>query len=98
VSYLFRQGTMFLMRRMLSLDDHHNKGKPPKKYIEIFRALADFTQMGFTIAASVLVGVLLGQYLDDKFGTEPWFLLVFSILGVGAGIKSLFNIAKDRED
>ena len=89
---------MFLARRMLSLGEQHNKDKPPKKYYETFRALADFSQMGVTIAASVLVGVLLGQYLDDKFGTEPWFLLVFSILGVGAGIKSLFNIAKDKND
>lgn len=98
MSYLFRQDTMFLARRMLSLGEHHNKEKPPRKYNEIFRALADFSQIGVTIAASVLVGVLLGQFLDDKFGTEPWFLLIFSILGVGAGIKSLFNIAKDRRD
>lgn len=78
----------------LSLDEGHNKDKPPKKYNEVFRALADFTQIGVSIAASVLIGVLLGQYLDDKFGTEPWFLSVFSILGVALGIRTLFNIAK----
>jgi len=79
------------------LDNRHNNDKPPKKYSDMFGALANFSQIGVTIAASVLVGVLLGQYLDDKFGTEPWFLLVFSILGVGAGIRSLFNIAKDKD-
>ncbi len=80
------------------MDEHHNQEKPPNKYNEVFRALADFSQIGFSIAVSVLIGVLLGQYLDDKFGTGPWFLLVFSILGVGAGIRILFNIAKGRKD
>jgi len=90
---------MFLKReRVLPLDERHNHEKPPKKYNEVFRALADFSQIGFTIAVSVLVGVVLGQYLDDKFGTAPWFLLIFSILGVGAGIRVLFNIAKGRND
>lgn len=79
------------------MGDHHNNDKPSKKYSDMFAALAAFSQVGVTIGASVLVGVLLGQYLDDKFGTEPWFLLAFSILGVGAGIRSLFNIAKDKD-
>jgi ATP synthase protein I len=83
---------------VLPLDERHNQEKPPKKYYEVFRALADFSQIGFSIAVSVLVGVLIGQYLDDKLGTEPWFLLVFSVLGVGAGIRILFNIAKGRKD
>jgi hypothetical protein len=34
----------------LSLDEGHNKDKPPKKYDEVFRALADFTQIGVSIA------------------------------------------------
>ncbi|HNZ83604.1 MAG TPA: AtpZ/AtpI family protein [Sedimentibacter sp.] len=85
---------MFLSRRILYLGDHHNNDKPSKKYSDMFAALAAFSQIGFTIAVSVLGGVLLGQYLDDKFGTDPWFLLAFSILGVGVGIRALFNIAK----
>jgi ATP synthase protein I len=49
------------------------------------------------MAASVLVGVLLGKYLDGLFGASPWFLLVFSLLGAGAAIKALFNIPKDKK-
>jgi len=49
------------------------------------------------MAASVLVGVLLGKYLDGLLDTTPWLLLIFSLLGVGAAIKSLFNIPEDKK-
>ena len=48
------------------------------------------------MGVSILIGVLLGKYLDDLFGTSPWLLLVFSFLGAGAAIGSLFNIPKDE--
>ncbi|NLB98637.1 AtpZ/AtpI family protein [Jeotgalibaca porci] len=43
------------------------------------------------MAASVLIGVFLGKFLDNFFHTSPWLLLLFSFFGVGAAIKSLFN-------
>ncbi|NLJ57354.1 MAG: AtpZ/AtpI family protein [Tissierellia bacterium] len=49
------------------------------------------------MAASILVGVLLGKYLDGLLGTRPWLLLIFSLLGVGASIKVLFNISNDKK-
>lgn len=67
------------------------------KNSETFRALANFSQIGVTMAASVLVGVLLGKYLDGYLGTTPWLLLIFSLLGVGAAVKALFNIAGDKK-
>ena len=38
--------------------DHHLKTS------DTLRALAYFSQIGITMAASVLIGVLLGRYLD----------------------------------
>ncbi|HHU82611.1 MAG TPA: hypothetical protein GXZ26_06375 [Firmicutes bacterium] len=46
------------------------------------------------MAASVFIGVLLGKFLDGFFGTSPWLLLVFSLLGVGAALRVLFSLAK----
>ncbi len=45
------------------------------------------------MAAAVLMGVLLGRYLDRLFGTAPWLGLVFSLLGAGAAIKLVFSFA-----
>lgn len=67
------------------------KGVNPKKSRSPLRDLASFSQIGVTMAVSVVVGVFLGKYLDSLFGTKPLFLLIFSLLGVGAAIKTLFN-------
>lgn len=68
--------------------------KQPKNS-EALRAFGYFSQIGVTMAASVLVGVLLGKYLDEMCGTSPWLLLIFSLLGVGAAMKALFNMPKE---
>lgn len=72
-----------------------NGDKKPKN-IETMRALVYFSQIGVSMAASILVGVLLGKYLDSFFGTTPWLLLIFSLLGAGAAIKVLFNAPKGK--
>ena len=63
---------------------------------ELVRALSLFSQIGFTIAACVLVGVFLGRFLDNLLGTRPWLLLVFSLLGAGAAFKSLFEFTQKK--
>lgn len=65
-----------------------------RKNSETLRALVYFTQTGFTMAVSVLIGVLLGKWLDGWLGTSPWMLLVFSFLGMGAAIKVIFDVPK----
>lgn len=78
------------------MSKQHNKDKKSHNH-ETMRALANFSQIGVTMAASVMVGVLLGKYLDGLLGTTPWLLLIFSLLGAGAAIKSLFNTTKDKQ-
>ncbi len=61
---------------------------------EALRAIAYFSHIGVTMAACVFVGVLLGKYIDGLLGTSPWLLLIFSMLGVGAAIRSIFRLPK----
>lgn len=44
----------------------------------------------------VIIGVIIGKYLDRALGTRPWLLLVFSLLGVLSVMKFLFEISKDK--
>jgi F0F1-type ATP synthase assembly protein I len=61
-----------------------------KGFVHSFRALAQIGNFGFTMAAAILLGYYLGSYLDQKFGTTPWLMLVLLILFiVGAFIKFL---------
>ena len=63
---------------------------------ELLRSLSMVSQIGLTVTACVLMGVLLGRFLDNHFGTSPWLLLVFTLLGVTAAFKSLFEFAKRK--
>lgn len=72
------------------------KNNRPKNN-ETFRALAQFSQIGVTMAASVLIGVFLGKYLDELFNTSPYLLLIFSLLGAAAALRSLFRMPDDKK-
>jgi ATP synthase protein I len=50
--------------------------------------------MGLELGLSVIVGFLLGSWLDRYFGTEPWLLLIFGISGIIAGYRSVFRLLK----
>ena len=63
---------------------------------ELRRALTFFSQISVTIIACVVIGVLLGRFLDNLLGTSPWLLLVFSLLGAAAAFKSIFDIANKK--
>ena len=77
------------------MSEQDNNNKKTEKF-ETLRALGKLSQIGFTVAASILVGVFVGRFLDSLLGTEPWLLLAFSLFGVGAAFKALFNISKEK--
>lgn len=58
------------------------------------RALGVTGGIGFTMAASILGGYFLGSYLDSKFGTAPWLLIVFLLMSITAGFLEVYNILK----
>lgn len=73
-------------------------GEQPKKDKQAKNGEAfNFSHIGVTMTLSVLIGVMLGNYLDDLLGTSPWLLLIFSLLGVGAAFKTLSNIWKGKK-
>ena len=59
---------------------------------DFVKALALLSQVGIMMAVCILVGVLIGRFLDGLLGTGPWLLFLFSFLGVGAAFKSLFDL------
>ncbi len=50
--------------------------------------------MGLEIGLSVVVGFLIGTWLDEWLKTAPWFLLIFGIAGIIAGYRSMFRMVK----
>lgn len=62
-----------------------------KQYRQLWRYSSVGLEMGFSVA----IGVAIGYYLDQYFRTTPWLTLIFLILGVVAGFRSLFSLMKD---
>lgn len=53
--------------------------------------------LGFQFAAGIVLGVLVGQWIDRHYGTNPWGVLVGAFLGFGAGFYSIFrSVKKDQ--
>jgi F0F1-type ATP synthase assembly protein I len=55
------------------------------------RSAARHAGAGLQFAASVVVFLYAGQWVDRKFGTEPWGLLVGVFTGAGAAFYSLYR-------
>ncbi|GFK92879.1 hypothetical protein NNJEOMEG_00707 [Fundidesulfovibrio magnetotacticus] len=49
--------------------------------------------MGTNFVAHTIVGLVLGYYTDKWFGTSPWGLLGWLLLGVVAGFKTMYHDA-----
>jgi F0F1-type ATP synthase assembly protein I len=49
--------------------------------------------MGTELAGGLLVFCLLGYWIDYKFGTRPWGLVIGAILGIVGGLYNLIRVA-----
>lgn len=50
-----------------------------------------FVGLGFELVVPLLAGVLLGHWLDGRFGTRPWMLLAGTVLGMAAGFVNFLR-------
>lgn len=48
------------------------------------------SSLGFAIVGNVLVSLVIGMFLDNIFGTEKTFLIIFIILGLISGLYNGF--------
>jgi F0F1-type ATP synthase assembly protein I len=64
--------------------------KSPKK--DSYNKAVKFSAVAFEMAATVLVCVFIGQYLDNEFNFErPVLTAIFSCLGV---LGAIFNLIR----
>ena len=55
------------------------------------------TRITTELVAAVLVGALIGFWLDRVFDTGPWLLLVFLLLGFAAALRNIVRISAQAE-
>ena len=50
--------------------------------------------IGIEMGAALVVGMGIGWFLDRTFKTEPWFLVIFTALGIVAGFRNMIVAAR----
>lgn len=59
-----------------------------------WKAMIFVSVIGVDLAICVLGGFWLGRYLDNQFATAPLFLLIGLLMGLAAGIFSIYNLIR----
>jgi len=68
-----------------------NKQRSP---LRVLKYLSLMTEIGFTMVANIVLGLFIGNKVDQWLGTSPLFLFIFIILGVFSGIKVIHSLIK----
>jgi len=64
---------------------------------KLYKKLARYSAIGLEMGFSVAIGVAIGYFLDRYLNTGPWLTLIFLILGIAAGFRSLFSLVKSLD-
>lgn len=68
-------------------------GRNNKYNRSVYQSLAVITQFGINMIVPICLCTFAGWYLDKKFQTEIWFVILFFV-GALAGFRNIFILAK----
>ena len=70
----------------------NERGSEPPRGRNLWVIAGELTAIAFEFTGSVVAGVVVGYFADRHFGTEPWLLIVGTLLGTGAGFYRMLQI------
>jgi ATP synthase protein I len=57
-------------------------------------AMGQAMKIAIELVVGIAVGGFIGKILDDQFGTAPWLMIVFLMLGFAAGLMNIIRTAR----
>lgn len=54
--------------------------------------MAYASSIGIAMVIAIFGSLYLGNWLDRKFGTLPYFTVIFLIIGVVAGFRNIYSV------
>ena len=72
------------------ISEMHQKAPSLLKENKVLKELSPYLTLGIEFAFSVLVFVLLGRWLDEKFETQPIYTISFILFSVIGGFVRMF--------
>lgn len=64
----------------------------------VFKQLMQASSVGISLVLSTFVGLAMGYGLDSLFNTSPWLTIIFLLLGIIAGFRELFRMARKQDN
>jgi len=64
-----------------------------KKDVTPLKYIGFITQLGVSMTVPIVLGVLVGRYLDARVGTSNIFLAIFIIIGTLTSFRNLYHQA-----
>ena len=61
---------------------------------ESYKIMASIGNLGLFLLLAVIVGYFIGDFLDGKLGTKPWFTVFWILCGVAATVKEAIRNIK----
>jgi ATP synthase protein I len=61
----------------------------------MWRSALKYSALGLEMGVAVAIGYGLGWWLDRRFGTKPYLMLVMLLLGIAAGFRGLIRAAQE---
>lgn len=75
----------------MDLNEREENNK--KKSSNVYKELGPYLNLGWQLVITMVLGVLLGNWLDSKNNTSPLWLGVFSGLGIVIGLYNFIKTA-----
>lgn len=69
--------------------------KPNNNNFKLVRQMGLAITIPMMLLAGPLVGWFIGSWLDKKFGTNPWLLIILLVLGTTASVRETIKIIKE---
>jgi ATP synthase protein I len=66
----------------------------PDRERPVWAQYLSYSAIGIEMGAALVVGMVIGWFLDRTFDTRPWFLVVFTAFGIAAGFRNVIRAAR----
>jgi len=65
----------------------------PENQGKWIRKAGQASSIGLVLVISIAIGYFFGSWLDRVFHTDPWLMLLFTLIGIVAGFTEMIRIA-----
>ncbi|OQB39857.1 MAG: putative F0F1-ATPase [Candidatus Latescibacteria bacterium ADurb.Bin168] len=67
-------------------------------WADSLREVAPLLSLGIQLALIVVVSVIIGRWVDQRYGTGPWGVLIGAVFGTGSGLYHFIRTALGMKD